>query len=116
MATAISVRQALSPPRISTYLLALRDRPPCLDRALELYVWNGQLSAALMTPISVCEVGTDKTKLMAAMDTINARYGKGTLQVGSIGMRDQPSDWAMKQERRTPRYTTRWDEMALVRA
>lgn len=56
MATAISVRQALSPPRVSTYLLALRDRPPCLDRALELYVWNGQLSAALMTPISVCEV------------------------------------------------------------
>lgn len=56
MATAISVRQALSPPRVSTYLHALRDRPPCLDRALELYVWNGQLGAALMTPISVCEV------------------------------------------------------------
>ena len=62
------------------------------------------------------DVGTDKTQLMHAMDTINARFGKGTLQVGSIGMRDQPSDWAMKQERRTPRYTTRWDELALVRA
>lgn len=56
MATSLSVRQALSPPRVSTYLHALKDRPPQLDKALELYVWNGQLGAALMTPIAVCEV------------------------------------------------------------
>jgi hypothetical protein len=56
MANFISVRQALSPPRVSTYLQALQDRPPSLDKALELYVWNGQLGAALLTPISVCEV------------------------------------------------------------
>lgn len=56
MATSFSVRQALSPPRISTYLHALQVRPPSLDKALELYVWNGQLGAALLTPISVCEV------------------------------------------------------------
>lgn len=62
------------------------------------------------------DVAPDKTRLMQAMDAINGRYGKGTLQVGSIGASDQPRDWAMKQERRTPRYTTRWDEMALVRA
>jgi hypothetical protein len=51
-----AVRMALSPARTSTYLLALRDQPPFIDRALELYVWNSQLGAALMTPISVCEV------------------------------------------------------------
>ena len=56
MNTSHSVRLALSPPRVSTYLLALKDRPPSLDRAIELYVWNGQLGAALLTPISVCEV------------------------------------------------------------
>ena len=56
MTISLAVRLALSPPRLSTYLHALRDRPPSLDRALELYVWNAQLSAALMTPISVCEV------------------------------------------------------------
>jgi len=56
MTTFHSVRLALSPPRVSTYLLALKDRPPSLDRAIELYVWNGQLGAALLTPISVCEV------------------------------------------------------------
>lgn len=56
MATSLSVRQALSPPRVLTYLNALQDHPPSLNRALELYVWNGQLGAALLTPISVCEV------------------------------------------------------------
>ena len=47
---------ALSAARTSTYLHALRDKPPSLERALDLYVWNSQLGAALMTPISVCEV------------------------------------------------------------
>lgn len=51
-----AVRMALSPARTSTYLLALRDQPPFLGRALDLYVWNSQLGAELMTPISVCEV------------------------------------------------------------
>lgn len=51
-----AVRMALSPPRLSTYLHALRTCPPYLDRALGLYRWNSQLSAALMTPISICEV------------------------------------------------------------
>lgn len=51
-----AVRMALSPARTSTYLHALRDHPPSLGRALDLYVWNSQLGAALMTPISVCEV------------------------------------------------------------
>lgn len=51
-----AVRMALSPARTSTYLYALKDQPPFLGRALDLYVWNAELGAALMTPISVCEV------------------------------------------------------------
>ena len=73
MTTSIAVRQALSPPRLSTYLHALKDRPPSLDRALELYVWNGQLSAALMTPISVCEVVIRN----AVDDALTALHGPG---------------------------------------
>ena len=56
MTTHIAIQQALSPPRVSTYLHALKDRPPSLDQALSLYVWNGQLGSALMIPIAVCEV------------------------------------------------------------
>ncbi len=71
MANSISVRQALSPPRVSTYLQALHDRPPSLDKALDLYVWNGQLAAALLTPISVCEVVIRN----AVDDAITAQHG-----------------------------------------
>ena len=62
------------------------------------------------------DCGDSKARLMQAMDAINGRYGKGTLQVGSTGIREQSREWAMKQERRTPRYTTRLDELPLVRA
>lgn len=62
------------------------------------------------------ESGRDKTRLMTALDAINGRYGKGTLHVGATGLDDVRREWGMKQERRTPRYTTRWHEMPIVRA
>ncbi len=54
--------------------------------------------------------------LMSALDGINDRYGRGTLALASAGTRGLLRNWSMKQERRTPRYTTHWDEMAVARA
>ncbi|WP_353364425.1 DUF4113 domain-containing protein [Acidovorax sp. FG27] len=62
------------------------------------------------------EFGQDKSRLMSALNAINGRYGKGTLHVGATGIADSRREWVMRQERRTPRYTTRWDELPLVRA
>lgn len=62
------------------------------------------------------EEARDKTRLMQAMDAVNARYGKGTLHVGATGQTEPAKEWGMRQERRTPRYTTRWDEMPVARA
>ncbi|QNP48413.1 Y-family DNA polymerase [Diaphorobacter aerolatus] len=56
----------------------------------------------------------DRTTLMTAMDTLNDRYGKGTIGIASAGIRK--GTWHMKQERRTPAYTTRWEDMPIVRA
>jgi DNA polymerase V len=50
--------------------------------------------------------------LMAVMDAINGRFGHDTIRVATAGT-DQP--WRMKQRARSPRYTTRWDEIAHVR-
>lgn len=58
----------------------------------------------------------DQTKLMGALDKLNARYGRGTVHVGSAGTTLVARDWQMKQERKTPNYTTVWDEMPIVRA
>lgn len=62
------------------------------------------------------EEGRDRTRLMAAMDALNGRFGKGTLHVGSTGLQGITRTWGMRQERRTPQYTTRWDDVPVARA
>lgn len=58
----------------------------------------------------------DRAKLMLALDGVNLRYGRGTLQLASAGLEGQGRIWSMRQERRTPGYTTRWDELAVAKA
>ena len=54
--------------------------------------------------------------LMAALDRLNDRYGRGTVQLASAGLGAEARKWTMKQQWRTPRYTTRWDELPVARA
>lgn len=58
----------------------------------------------------------DRTRLMLAMDTVNSRYGKGCVHVASTGALHARPEWAMKQARLTPQYTTRWADMPIARA
>ncbi|MDH0051014.1 Y-family DNA polymerase [Comamonas terrigena] len=59
----------------------------------------------------------DQSTLMEAVDRINARYGRGAIHMASTGMPHQDdAGWRMKQEMRTPRCTTRLDEIPIVRA
>jgi DNA polymerase V len=51
------------------------------------------------------------TKLMHALDMINRDYGHGTVRSGVSGFAQR---WAMRNENRSPRYTTRWDELPIV--
>ena len=74
--------------------------------------------------------------LMQALDTLNRRYGRGTVVLASSGVvshapvfnvqnaidppggasKGAPRHWLMRQERKTPRYTTRIDEIPIARA
>jgi DNA polymerase V len=58
----------------------------------------------------------DRTKLMGALDSLNQRFGRGTVLMASAGLAGDRRQWSMKQERRTPGYTTRWADIPLVRA
>lgn len=59
----------------------------------------------------------DRTKLMVALDTLNGRYGKGTVHSASTGGSSKGGkDWMMRQERRTPQYTTCWADVPIARA
>lgn len=54
----------------------------------------------------------DHSPLMEAMDRLNARYGKGTVGMASAL---QESGWGMRQDRRTPRYTTELRDIPVAR-
>ena len=57
-----------------------------------------------------------RARLMTAVDAVNARFGRGSLKLAGAGLQRETPIWAMRQERRTPGYTTRWEEMPVVRA
>jgi DNA polymerase V len=52
-------------------------------------------------------------RLMAAIDNLNHRFGRGTVKVSTQGAY---RDWQMLQERRSPNYTTSWDEIPKTRS
>ena len=53
-------------------------------------------------------------KVMAAMDAINRTWGRGTLRTAAAGL-SQQAQWAMLSEHRSPRYTTRWEDLPVVK-
>jgi DNA polymerase V len=58
----------------------------------------------------------DRVRLMTTLDDLNQRYGRGTVLMASAGLAGNRRAWSMKQERRTPGYTTCWADMAVARA
>lgn len=75
-----------------------------------------QPNTVIQGELDLDEPAPDKGKLMTALDSINQKYGKGTLIMGSSGVRGDDRAFSMKQERRTPAYTTKWEDMPTVRA
>ncbi len=59
---------------------------------------------------------TPRPRLVQVLDQLNARYGQDTVFLASAGLGGRTRRWSMKQEHRTPRYTTRWEELLEVRA
>lgn len=67
-------------------------------------------------PLDAEENLIDRSNLMQVLDGLNRRYGRGTVQLASVGLEGNGRTWAMRQERRTPGYTTEWEGLAIVRA
>ena len=79
---------------------------------LELQSDSVQQQELALEDDSVVERGN----LMATLDGLNLRYGRGTVSMASAGLAGERRAWVMKQERRTPAYTTCWDDMAIAKA
>ena len=77
-----------------------------------------QLNTVLQNELDLqANEAPERGRLMVAMDDLNQRYGRGTVQMASAAaLLGDRRAWAMKQERRTPGYTTCWADMPVVRA
>jgi DNA polymerase V len=51
---------------------------------------------------------------MQTMDQLNQRYGRGTLKLASAGLGQTAQIWHMKQDFKTPAYTTDWANLLTV--
>lgn len=57
--------------------------------------------------------GARSERLMQAMDRLNQRYGRNTV---SVFTPSSPKRWAMRRERMSPCYTTRWSDLPVAHA
>lgn len=63
-------------------------------------------------PRTLFDGPTRSPALMTALDTVNDRFGKKTMVLGSEGM---TRSWQLRADHRSPRYTTRLDDLPIVR-
>ncbi len=67
---------------------------------------------ALQTNLFVAPREQNRKKLMNVIDNMNAAFRDDILKFATSGTQ---KNWKMRSERRSKRYTTRWDELCLVR-
>ena len=74
----------------------------------------GELSPARQQGTMFTTQDTAKSaRAMAALDAVNARFGRGTLRPAATGLFNA---WSGRQARHSPRYTTRAEEMLVAKA
>lgn len=57
-----------------------------------------------------------RESLMRTIDTLNDRFGRGSIVFGSAGLAGDRRRWTMRQSMRTPAYTTNWAEIPVANA
>lgn len=71
-----------------------------------------QLSLFTLPPDPLVAENPENNKLMSALDGINAKWGRDTVQYAASGI-DRP--WKMQQKYKSPSYTTSWDELPVIK-
>lgn len=71
--------------------------------------------------IEQCELnldgpGQDRSSLMATMDRINMRYGRGTLQLASAGTAGAARRFSVRSEHRSQNFMGSWTQLPIARA
>jgi len=73
---------------------------------------NGNEQLGLLAEPVSDEKRERNEKLMATLDKLNREHGKNTVR---LGIPRKANAWELRCEHRTPRYTTKWEELAVVK-
>lgn len=73
---------------------------------------ESQIQTDLLGQVNIAKAELSSKRLQA-VDAINRRYGKATIHYAAEDLSDA---WEPKHNLRSPRYTTRWDELPVIRA
>ena len=68
-------------------------------------------STSAISSIASDKQSTKSKQLMSAIDNINRKMGKESIKLASEGFK---RPWKMKQENKSPSYTSKWDEVLQV--
>lgn len=66
-------------------------------------------------PLAVFENPHEQRGIGPLLEDVSRRYGRGSIGLGYAGIRGGP-DWSMKRDMLSPRYTTHWAELPVVKA
>jgi DNA polymerase V len=67
------------------------------------------------SPLELFENPHEERHIGTLLEDVTRRYGRGSIGLGHAGIKTG-LDWSMKRDMLSPRYTTHWDELPLVKA
>jgi DNA polymerase V len=67
------------------------------------------------SPLELFENRHEERGIGPLLEDVSRRFGRGSIGLGQAGIK-AGLDWTMKRDMRSPRYTTHWDELPLVKA
>jgi len=107
---------ASTPELIKHALMNLRRiyRPGFIYKKAGVYLTGIQNADAVQLNIFKPQSEASKNEgLMRAIDKINRSFGRDTVKFASSGI---TQGWGMRQLRKSPRYTTQWSDIPVVKA
>jgi DNA polymerase V len=67
------------------------------------------------SPLELFENPHEERGIGPLLEDVSRRFGRGSIGLGQAGIKTG-LDWTMKRDMQSPRYTTHWDELPLVKA
>jgi DNA polymerase V len=73
-------------------------------------------NTAVQGELALDERVEDRPGLMSTVDRLNDRFGRRSVALASAGLAGDRRSWVMKQDFKTPNYTTHWADLPVARA